>query len=67
MKQKSEKWLLSDGELTAIAGGVGGSGKDFLLGGSGNDLLLGKDAERVRFQRNNLGLFTLDIGTTENL
>ena len=25
------------------------------------------DGERVRFQRNNLGLFQLDIGTTEDL
>ena len=65
MKQTHEKWLLSAAELDAVAGGS--EGNDILFGGLGNDVLLGENAERVRFQRNNLGLFTLDIGTTENL
>lgn len=58
-----------------------GDGSDFLEGGAGFDFVqvngsntAGDDFSidpidhgRVRFQRNNLGLFTLDIGTTENL
>ncbi len=57
-----------------------GDGSDFLEGGAGNDFVqvngangagddfsIDPNGERVRFQRNNLGLFTLDIGTTENL
>ncbi len=35
--------------------------------GSGDDFSIAPNGDRVRFQRNNLGLFTLDIGTTENL
>ncbi len=57
-----------------------GDGSDFLEGGAGNDFVqvngangagddfsIDPNGERVRFQRNNLGLFTLDIGTVENL
>lgn len=57
-----------------------GDGSDFLEGGLGNDFVqvngangagddfsIDPNGQRVRFQRNNLGLFTLDIGTTENL
>ena len=57
-----------------------GDGSDFLEGGDGNDFVqvngangagddfsIDPNGSRVRFQRNNLGLFTLDIGTTENL
>ncbi len=57
-----------------------GDGSDFLEGGLGNDFVqvngangagddfsIDPNGERVRFQRNNLGLFTLDIGTVENL
>ena len=59
-----------------------GDGSDFLEGGEGFDFVQvngSNDADdfdlsataagqtRVRFQRNNLGLFTLDIGTVENL
>ena len=57
-----------------------GDGSDFLEGGEGNDFVqvngangagddfsIDPNGQRVRFQRNNLGLFTLDIGTTENL
>ena len=57
-----------------------GDGSDFLEGGAntdtvqvngadgaGDDFSVGPNGQRVRFQRNNLGLFTLDIGTTENL
>lgn len=57
-----------------------GDGSDFLEGGEGNDFVqvngangagddfsIDPNGNRVRFQRNNLGLFTLDIGTTENL
>ena len=57
-----------------------GDGSDFMEGGEGFDFVqvngsntagdvfvVRTDGERVRFQRNNLGLFTLDIGTTENL
>ncbi len=57
-----------------------GDGSDFLEGGAGNDFVqvngangagddfsIDPNGQRVRFQRNNLGLFTLDIGTTENL
>ena len=57
-----------------------GDGSDFLEGGEGNDFVqvngangagddfsIDPNGSRVRFQRNNLGLFTLDIGTTENL
>jgi hypothetical protein len=49
----------------------GGAGFDFVqVNGSntaGDDFSIDPNGERVRFQRNNLGLFTLDIGTTENL
>jgi Ca2+-binding RTX toxin-like protein len=57
-----------------------GDGSDFLEGGEGFDFVqvngsntagdsfrIDPNGERVRFQRTNLGLFTLDIGTTENL
>ncbi len=57
-----------------------GDGSDFLEGGSGTDTVqvngadgagddfsISPNGNRVRFQRNNLGLFTLDIGTVENL
>jgi Ca2+-binding RTX toxin-like protein len=49
----------------------GGDGVDFVqVNGSnaaGDDFSIDPNGERIRFQRNNLGLFTLDIGTTENL
>jgi len=49
----------------------GGDGFDFVqVNGSntaGDDFSIDPNGERVRFQRNNLGLFTLNIGTTENL
>jgi len=49
----------------------GGEGFDFVqvngANGAGDDFSIDPDEGRVRFQRNNLGLFTLDIGTTENL
>ena len=49
----------------------GGAGNDFVqvngANGAGDDFSIDPNGERVRFQRNNLGLFTLDIGTTENL
>nr|WP_261361810.1 hypothetical protein [Aeoliella straminimaris] len=49
----------------------GGEGFDFVqvngANGAGDDFSIDPNGERVRFQRNNLGLFTLDIGTTENL
>ncbi len=49
----------------------GGAGFDFVqvngANGAGDDFSIDPNGERVRFQRNNLGLFTLDIGTTENL
>ncbi len=53
----------------------GGAGNDVLIGGRGNDIVLGQDGsdfvvgeiETAAFQRDNLGLFTLDIGTVENL
>ena len=49
----------------------GGSGNDFVqvngANGAGDDFSIDPNGSRVRFQRNNLGLFTLDIGTTENL
>ena len=49
----------------------GGEGSDFVqvngANGAGDDFSIDPNGERVRFQRNNLGLFTLDIGTTENL
>ena len=35
--------------------------------GAGDDFSIDPNGARVRFQRNNLGLFALDIGTTENL
>ena len=57
-----------------------GDGSDFLEGGDGNDFVqvngangagddfsVSLNGQRARFQRDNLGLFTLDIGTTENL
>ena len=57
-----------------------GDGSDRMEGGAGNDTVqvngddgagdnfsIDPNGTRVRFQRNNLGLFTLDIGTTENL
>ncbi len=57
-----------------------GDGSDFLEGGegldtvqvngsntAGDDFSIDTDGKRVWFQRSNLGLFTLDIGTTENL
>ena len=57
-----------------------GDGSDFLEGGSGMDVVqvhgddsagddfkIDPNGNRVRFQRNNLGLFTLDIGTVETL
>lgn len=49
----------------------GGEGFDFVQvngsNGAGDDFSIDPNGDRVRFQRNNLGLFTLDIGTTENL
>lgn len=49
----------------------GGEGFDFVQvngsNGAGDDFSIDPNGNRVRFQRNNLGLFTLDIGTTENL
>ena len=49
----------------------GGEGNDFVqVNGSnsaGDDFSVDPNGDRVRFQRNNLGLFTVDIGTTENL
>ncbi|MEM8680515.1 MAG: calcium-binding protein, partial [Planctomycetota bacterium] len=57
-----------------------GDGSDFLEGGddddtvqvngadgAGDDFSIDPNGNRVRFQRNNLGLFQLDIGTTEDL
>lgn len=57
-----------------------GDGSDFLEGGAGNDTVqingangagddisIDPNGNRIRVQRNNLGLFTLDIGTTETL
>ncbi len=57
-----------------------GDGSDLLEGGSqddtiqvngadgaGDDFSIDPNGQRVRFQRNNLGLFQLDIGTTESL
>ena len=57
-----------------------GDGSDLMEGGNGNDTTqvnganaagddfsVDPNGDRVRFQRNNLGLFQLDIGTTENL
>lgn len=57
-----------------------GDGSDLMEGGSENDTVqvngsnaagdnfsITPNGNRVRFQRNNLGLFTLDIGTTEEL
>ena len=57
-----------------------GDGSDLMEGGEGNDTVqvngadgagddfsIDPNGDRVRFQRNNLGLFALDIGTTENL
>ncbi len=57
-----------------------GDGSDLMEGGAGNDTVqvngadgagddfsIDPNGDRVRFQRNNLGLFQLDIGTTENL
>ena len=35
--------------------------------GAGDDFSIDPNGTRVRFQRNNRGLFTLDIGTTEDL
>ena len=35
--------------------------------GAGDDFSIEPNGDRVRFLRNNLGLFSLDIGTTENL
>ena len=49
----------------------GGAGFDFVqVNGSntaGDDFSVEPDGERVRVRRNNLALFTLNIGTTENL
>ena len=63
MKQMREKWLLSDAELAAIAGGDvnGQGGSDVIIGsvglnglisldldgGEGNDLLIGSDGADV--------------------
>ncbi len=57
-----------------------GDGSDLMEGGgdsdtvqvngadaAGDDFSIAPNGARVRFQRNNLGLFALDIGTTENL
>ena len=57
-----------------------GDGSDFIEGGAdidtvqvngadgaGDDFSIDPNGSRVNFQRNNLGLFSLDIGTTENL
>ncbi|MGI9428697.1 MAG: calcium-binding protein [Bythopirellula sp.] len=57
-----------------------GDGSDFIEGGddqdtvqvngangAGDDFSIDPNGARVRFQRNNLGLFQLDIGTTEDL
>ncbi len=57
-----------------------GDGNDFVEGGSdqdtqqvngsdsaGDDFRIDPNGARVRFRRNNLSLFTLDIGTVENL
>ncbi len=35
--------------------------------GAGDDFSIAPNGSRVRFQRNNLGLFALDVGTTEDL
>ena len=49
----------------------GGEGNDTVqvngADGAGDDFSIDPNGARVRFQRNNLGLFQLDIGTTENL
>ena len=47
-----------DDDDTVQVNGADGAGDDFSIDPNGN---------RVRFQRNNLGLFQLDIGTTEDL
>ncbi len=57
-----------------------GDGSDLMEGGDDNDVVqvngsnadgdeftISPNGNRVRFDRDNLGLFTLDIGTTENL
>ena len=57
-----------------------GDGSDFMEGGSGDDQVrvngadsagdefsVSPNSDRVRFERENLGLFQLDIGTTEDL
>ena len=46
------------GDDTAQINGADGAGDDFEISQNGN---------RITFQRNNLGLFSLDIGTTEDL
>lgn len=49
----------------------GGQGDDTVqvngANGAGDDFSIGPNGQQVRFQRNYLGLFTLSIGTTENL
>ena len=60
-------WNNGDGS-DLMEGGAGGdtvqvNGAD----GAGDDFSIAPNGARVRFQRRNLGLFVLDIGTTENL
>ncbi|KAA5538520.1 calcium-binding protein [Roseiconus nitratireducens] len=65
----SDLLIVNDGDGSDFL--EGGEGFDFVqVNGSntaGDDFSIDPNGERVRFQRNNLGLFTLDIGTTENL
>ena len=60
-------WNNGDGSDTM----EGGADNDFVqvngANGAGDDFSIDPNGDRVRFQRNNLGLFQLDIGTTENL
>ena len=57
INQTQEPLLLSNAALDDIAGGS----SDI------SELVASSEESSVLFQRNNLGLFTLDIGTTENL
>ncbi len=63
-------WNNGDGSDT-MEGGTGENETDTVqvngADGAGDDFSIDPNGDRVRFQRNNLGLFTLDIGSIEDL
>lgn len=65
----SDLFVWNNGDGSDLSEGGTGSDTQQVNGadGAGDDFSVDPNGDRVRFQRNNLGLFALDLGTVENL